>query len=228
MGVPTPVHGEDMEPMEISSEELASAPNGHPVRHRVATHGKGHWEGMGVEWVEPSPPPAGGGLAAGSTLGTEAALLGEAIKAREAGKPADALSALSAYDRQFPTGELKSEAFLARIDALLDLGRGADALALLDRLEPPEFAALPRSNEVRVIRGELLAGVGRCHDALEAFGSALLGKLTAPAEERAMYGRTLCQSRLGQTDKAHAEGEAYLRRFPIGRHADTVRGLLGR
>jgi hypothetical protein len=229
MGMPTPVHGQDaLEPLEIGPEELASAPNS-PAMHRplrVANRNRVHWEGPGAEIIEPSPAPAGGGLV-GTTVGAEAELLSRAIKAREAGHPDEAMSLLNAYTGRFPDGELKQEAFLARIDALLDLGRRGEALTRLDALEPPEFAALPRSNELRVLRGELLVEQGRCRDALDAFGSALLGKLTAAAEERAMYGRAACQSRLGRLDRARSEGDAYLKRFPAGRHADAVHDLLG-
>lgn len=75
--------------------------------------------------VEPEPPRA--------HLALEVAALRASDAARRGGRPADALRALDAYDRDFPSGTLRAEADAARVLTLCELGRADDARAVATR-----------------------------------------------------------------------------------------------
>ena len=87
---------------------------------------------------QPEPPRA----AAGPTLEAELALMREARTAA----PADALVALEAHAREFPSGTLARERDGLRIVALCELGRPSDAQRHLDRFTAasPGSLQLPR------------------------------------------------------------------------------------
>jgi Outer membrane lipoprotein len=72
-----------------------------------------------------TPPP-------GTALSSEVALLDLARTALAGHDPKSALAALGNYDRAFPRGALAQEATLMRIDALLQAGDRAGAVALAD------------------------------------------------------------------------------------------------
>ena len=135
-----------------------------------------------------------------------------------------ALAALDEYERRFPAGALAPEAAAARIDALLALGRRAQALS---RLEALSLDRLPRGAELRTLRGELHAGRGALGAALDDF-SAVLALPSAPPSvvERALYGRGSCRSRLGDVAGARADLNDLLRRFPSGPFAEPARRAL--
>jgi tetratricopeptide (TPR) repeat protein len=148
-----------------------------------------------------------------------------------------ALAALDDYRVRFPSGGLAPEAGMLRAEALLQIGRKADALAELDRLS---LGQMPNSDERYVLRGELRAGVGRWREALGDFDVVLRGHagesadIGAPADtkangrlERALWGRALARSRLGDDAGARADLQECLRRFPRGRFAPDAARLLG-
>ena len=176
------------------------------------------------------PPPAPGarrararGAAAAPSedpVVAESRLLAGALQdLRQHRDPQAALRALDEYERRFPAGALAPEAAAARIDALLALGRRAQALA---RLESLSLDHLPRGAELRALRGELRAGRGELGGALDDF-SAVLANTAAPAGvvERALYGRGSCRSRLGDVAGARADLNEVLRRFPNGPFAEA-------
>lgn len=160
----------------------------------------------------------------------EAQLLADALaRLRQAHDPRGALVLLDEYARAYPRGVLASESRSARLEALLKLDDRQGALALLD--ERPTFAGRLGAEQL-LTRAELRASVGRYADALGDFDRLLAQSSTfaaAPspgAGERALYGRAVTLGHLGRDDRARADLEAYLRRFPGGKHAAEVARLL--
>src|SRR6185369_9369167 len=73
-----------------------------------------------------------------SELAQESGLMAAAIhKLRTEGDPKGALALLDEHRARFATGALAVEEKLTRVDALLQLGRRAQALALLEPLRSP-------------------------------------------------------------------------------------------
>jgi len=139
----------------------------------------------------------------------------------------DARSALAALDQSqslLEHGTLSLEARVARVDALLQLGRRAEALEILDHLP---FTQVGRGGELRLMRAELRAA-DDCGRALVDFDALVTQSLSANLSDRAFYGRAACELRLG--DDAHAERDfnQYLARFPQGRFATEVRAQLSK
>ncbi len=159
--------------------------------------------------------------AAGETV-PEARLLGEALVAlRRDGNPRAALTLLDQYSERFPNGSLTPEAARARAEALIALGRRADALRVLDELNP---AALGRS--MLLVRAELRAELNRCSDALGDFSSALAQSPRDSVDERALFGRATCRSRIGDASGARSDLDSYAARFPHGRFQSQVERAL--
>jgi hypothetical protein len=168
----------------------------------------------------------------------EHSLLSTAVRRlRTAHDPESALAALDDYRVRFPSGALVPEAAMLRAEALLQMGRKGEALAELDRLS---LGQMPNSDEHHVLRGELRAAVGRWPEALGDFDSVLRGHagekadIGAPTDakargrlERAMWGRALARSRLGDDAGARADLRECLRLFPRGRFAPEAARLLG-
>ncbi|HXK17546.1 MAG TPA: hypothetical protein VNG33_07080 [Polyangiaceae bacterium] len=165
----------------------------------------------------PSPAPL-----TSSRLGLEAASLEAALSVLRAGGSAQAARALTALDRHlqdFPRGALELEARVARVDALLVLGRRQDARR--------ELSALPienvgRKNELRLIRAELRAD-DDCRSALSDFQILVDQPLPAPWAERALFGRGACLLKLGDQAGASRDFARYLTQFPSGRFAPQIR-----
>jgi tetratricopeptide (TPR) repeat protein len=125
---------------------------------------------------------------------------------------------------------------MLRAEALLQLGRKGEALAELDRLS---LGRMPNSDERQVLRGELRAAVGRWREALGDFdvvvrshagqasdiGAATDMKLRERFE-RALWGRALARSRLGDDAGARTDLRECLRLFPRGRFAAEAARLL--
>ncbi|HUB07190.1 MAG TPA: tetratricopeptide repeat protein [Myxococcales bacterium] len=112
-----------------------------------------------------------------------------------------------------------------RLDALVALGRRGEALALLDALAAKGFAGLPRPDELRVLRGDLLLEQGRFTEALASFGAP--GPDAAPTlRERALYGEAVARARLGDAQGSRRDFARYLQAFPEGRHAKEAREAL--
>jgi tetratricopeptide (TPR) repeat protein len=179
--------------------------------------------------AEPVAAPAVGAAVAptlapvqNSRLGLEAASLEAALSALRAGgaeRAGRALQALDQHLREFPRGTLELEARVARVDALLLLGRRQEARRALTAL-PIENVG--RKNELRLIRAELRAD-DDCRSALSDFQVLVDQPLTAAWAERALFGRGACLLKLG--DKAGAERDfaRYLTQFPNGRFAAQIR-----
>jgi hypothetical protein len=180
-------------------------------------------EVLPTEVLEAAPESAPAAAAAPSSrLGQEAASLEAAISALRAGGKERAASALTAIDRHlrdFPGGALELEARVARVDALLVLGRRGDARR--------ELSALPienvgRNRELRLIRAELGADED-CRAALSDF-QVLVNQPLPPAwQERALFGRGACLLRLGDRTGAERDFARYLEQFPNGRFAEQIR-----
>jgi len=165
---------------------------------------------------------AASAFASPGALGQETALLRKAlVDLRLHRDGAAALVTLDQYLALFPRGTLADEARRGRVDALLMLGRDAEALQALDELE---LSPVGRGLELRLIRGELRAAAG-CVGATADFDAVLARVPGTALAERALWGRALCHQRLGRHDLAAADGAAYLTRFPQGRFAAAVRRL---
>lgn len=186
----------------------ASAPAGPPRRRAIALR------------VPVSPAPAPAAAPEESALGRESRVLGAALaRLRVQHDAAGALAALDEYARAFPDGVLGHEAAMARADALLGLGRDAQALSVLDGLA---LGAGARERELRLIRAELRARTD-CGPAIADFDAVLAAGSPAALIERALYGRAVCRARGGDSAPLHE----YLRRYPHGRFAAEARRRLG-
>jgi hypothetical protein len=143
-----------------------------------------------AEELAPTPVAA----PAPSALANETALLGVALaRLRQQRDAAGALAALDAYDARVPHGTLRREADAARADALLMMGRDADALALLRTLA---LGTRGRDQELRVVRGELNAATS-CARAVADFDAVLAAAPPPALAERAVQGRAACLARMG-------------------------------
>jgi hypothetical protein len=183
------------------------------VRHRVPA-------AVPVAAAQP-PTPAG---VPGSTLASESVLLGRALaRLRVDRDAAGAIVELDRYSERFPTGTLRHEAQRARLDALLTLGRLADARTILASLN---LGAGVRDRELRLIRAELTAD-GACAAALSDYEAVLADSSSGPFAARALWGRAACRTRLGDERGARADLAAYLDRFPAGAHAAAARARIG-
>jgi hypothetical protein len=183
--------------------------------------------------------PAPSGLAAPGTATEppaasedgEAALMARAFRSlRGEHDPAGALSLLDTHASRFPAGRLAAEASLARVEALLALGRRGEALAVLDRDAGGRglvagSAAGERGRERALLRGELRAEAGRCTEAIADFAAA---DHDAPAEivARALWGRAACRARVGDEAAARRDLARYLIAFPAGPSAHKARRWL--
>jgi hypothetical protein len=157
-----------------------------------------------------------------SRLGLEAASLEAALSELRGGgsqRGQRALAALEQHLREFAGGSLELEARVARVDALLVLGRRQDARR--------ELSALPienvgRKNELRLIRAELRADED-CRLALHDFQVLVDQPLPGAWAERALFGRGACLLKLGDVAGAERDFARYLERFPSGRFAEQIR-----
>jgi len=115
---------------------------------------------------------------------------------------------------------------VARIDALVSLGRNQDALGELDRLTPRVAPGSVRRAQLLLLRGELLAGAGRFAEALPCFDDLVAGG--GSTLERALFGRATARSRVGDLPGSRADLQRYLELFPQGPFAERARAELGR
>jgi len=155
---------------------------------------------------------------------TEARLLAGAFRALRAEQDPDAaVRALDRYDRAFPRGALAGEARIARVEALMALGRRAEALALL---AAPDGGETPTTRNVLVMRGELFAEAGQCGSAVRDFDRILATGARDDAEARALYGRAACRLRGGDPVAGQGDLQRYLERYPTGAFAAAARQAL--
>ena len=167
------------------------------------------------------PPPA-----AATDSEDEALLMARAFRhLRDEGDATAALAALDERQRRFGAGALAAEAALARVEALLLLGRTADALPFLVAIRDARAGQTP---EVRATRAELLTRSHRCGEAAPDFDALLAPGAPRATRERALYARASCRLQSGQPLGAVPDLESYLAEFPDGRSAPTVRAALER
>ncbi len=151
----------------------------------------------------------------------ETRFLAQAFEALRVDKDARAaLSALDEWARRFPNGALAHEARVARVEALLALGRTAEALPLLLEMRD-RGSGLTR--DIQIVRAELLCEQDRCAEAMPDFDDLLEAGLHDAADERALYGRAACDLRAGRTALGRQGLDRYLRAYPDGRFVAAVR-----
>jgi hypothetical protein len=208
--------GASLPPLETSAIDPRSAPE----RAAPQPHASRRSSARRQESPAPLDPPAGAALRA------EAELLSRAVaRLRRDRDPGGALAIVEEYRTAFPDGALRPDVARAQIEILLELDRREEALVVLDSMQLPDGDA-----ELRVLRGELRAAAGRCDQALLDFAPMLAAgdPKTGPLDERALYGRASCRTRLGQPTKARTDLERYLQRYPQGRFSAEVLRALGR
>ena len=179
----------------------------------------------------PPSPAATAVPAPPSPTAVEQAMLGDVLKAlRSQHNPRAALALLDEHGKRFPDTALAPEAAMFRAEALLNLGRKAEALSALDGLS---LASMPNGDERLVLRGELRAAAGRWREARADFDSSIsttasagLAGKTHDLMERALWGRASVRSHLGDETGARADLTLYLRSFPSGRFAAQTAALL--
>jgi hypothetical protein len=149
--------------------------------------------------------------------------LAEALHAlRTDHAPSEALALLDRHSAEIGQSVLVHEAMLLRVEALLELKRSGEALALLDGKSLSNVAA---SRSLLLTRAQLRAAAGRCADSLADF-DLLLARARRP-DEQALYGRAVCRSRTGDKPGAQADFNLYQRQFPNGPHIRDVEQQLG-
>lgn len=199
-----------------------------PVARPAAAPSKPEPEPAPAAPLEPAapsaaaPPLAAPAPSVGSRLGQEAASLEAALSALKAGGKGNAARALQAIDQhlqKFPGGTLELEARVARVDALLVLGRRQEARHELSRLP---IDRVGRKHELRLIRAELRAD-DDCRGALSDFQVLVEQPLPSAWAERALFGRGACLLKLGEQAAAARDFDRYLERFPNGRFAAQIR-----
>jgi hypothetical protein len=131
--------------------------------------------------------------------------------------PSAALALLDFHAAELGQSALVHEVMLLRVEALLELKRSGEALALLDGKSLSNVAA---SRSLLLTRAELRAAAGRCADGLADF-DLLLARARRP-DEQALYGRAVCRGRTGDTLGAQADFHLYRRQFPNGAHIRDV------
>jgi hypothetical protein len=172
--------------------------------------------------------PAERETAESARLFRESQMVGSALQALQSHRPAEAIDMLSAYRRKFPRGSMAGEATFIEVQADLELGREGQALEKLELLARDDFSEVPRPNEARLVRAELLAREGECGRAIPSFDRLLSEALSAPLEQRALYGRGACRATVGDVAGSRSDLLAYLARFPEGRFAAEARRAIGR
>ena len=156
-------------------------------------------------------------------LATEAGMVSHAIALLDA-DPRSTLSALDDYRRAFPAGFLHGEAAVAELRAHLALGESRAALASLDRLAADGFAQAGGSaSELRTSRLELMAGAGRCLDALRALDAALASSPSPRLEGRLLLVRASCRAAGGDAAGSKSDLRQYLQVLPDGPRAAEIR-----
>jgi hypothetical protein len=144
----------------------------------------------------------------------EATLLGEALTRLHRSHDAPgALSAIARYSERFPRGQLAGEATLVQAEALSRLGRREELVA---RLDPDTIAQSPRPADLKLLRGEALAQLGRCREAIPVFTAILEGD-QPELRERSLFGRALCSANEGRVNQARDDLSRIVIEYPKAR-----------
>jgi tetratricopeptide (TPR) repeat protein len=138
-----------------------------------------------------------------------------AVVARVRPAPAEALTLLDAHLQRYPTGALRADAERLRVAVLLRLQRKSDALAALDHMSSP----VP---ELRIVRAELRAEMGRAEEAIADFGAVLVSDDDRFAE-RALFGRAMAREKMADRARATEDLERCLLLYPQGELAERAR-----
>lgn len=156
----------------------------------------------------------------------EAFLVAGALRSlRAEHAPRDALIKLDEHRRRFPHGALGREAALARVEALLGLGRNDEARTILDSLTLGSTGA---DRQARLARAELRADRGDCVGAVDDLDGILTGPKNDEVAARALYRRARCALRTRNSEGARVDLRAYQARFPDGPRRLEVEALLRR
>jgi tetratricopeptide (TPR) repeat protein len=133
------------------------------------------------------------------------------------GNAQGALTAFERYRSHYPQGALLPEVDLAILEVEVEAGDRKDALVESIRFLASHPAS-ERTDEVRLLRGNLLRDSGECRTALGEYAQV---KVPAFAEG-ALYGIARCQGKLGNRSAEREALEAYRTRYPAGAHRDEV------
>jgi tetratricopeptide (TPR) repeat protein len=136
-----------------------------------------------------------------------------------------ALAALDAYQRDFPSGTYRVEAYAARVNALILLGRRSEALSELESVSSSALRRMPHGDELFLLRAELLKERGDCATAMSTFNQ-VLEEGPAGLAERALWGRAGCRAAMGELEESRNDLQQYLRLFPNGVFSKRVRAAL--
>lgn len=155
------------------------------------------------------------------TLEEQVRLLSSALHAlRVEHDAAKALGLLRESDARFPGGEFQTEVGLATVESHRALGDPDEALRALERLTSVPPARQP---ELTVLRGELLAAMKRCGEALPLLESAASAGGTVG--ERALLGAAGCEETRGDEARARVWLDRYERTYSSGALSGQARAL---
>lgn len=126
--------------------------------------------------------------------------------------PAAALRLLDGHEPELAKAGFGHEALILRVEALLALGRRAEALRVLDSASLTDVAA---SRVLLITRGELRAAANRCTDGLADFDLVLAR--SKQLDRQALIGRALCRKKLGDLAGARADIQRLREQFPNDR-----------
>jgi TolA-binding protein len=145
------------------------------------------------------------------------------LKLRRLGDPEGALAAFERYRREYSKGSLLPEVDLSIFEIEASLGRRAQALAESERYLATH-RDVGRTDEVRLLRGNLMRDGGDCVSALREYSLVI-----SPAVgDEASYNIAFCQRKLGDRTAAIATLRDYLKRYPSGVHrAEAQRAVDG-
>ena len=172
-----------------------------------------------VPIAAPTLPPVAAPEEAPQSDG-EAGLVAAAVRHLQLEHDASgALRLLDVHRRKFPAGMLRFEADRLRLDALLQLGRSADALRELDEMS----LANTKNADLLLERGELRAVHARCADAITDFEWLASHHPEDAVRERISWARCICAP-----DAASRRGllREYVSDFPHGPHAAEAKRAL--
>jgi len=123
-------------------------------------------------------------------MSAEAQSLAEALARWRRDNDAEgALALLASHQHRFEHGAFAVESNVARAEILLALGRGSQALVVLDSLN---LAQLPRARELQTIRGELRGQLGRCQESREDLSLVVLTTSVDELGQRAIRAIVKC------------------------------------